>query len=280
MFQKARVTRINSEKHSVDVTLMDSQRPLAGVFVLSEMCSTNHGKNNLVDPTFQPLDPFEQKNTEIRDIYAIVAFAEEIPFVLGFIYPEITQMHFTEHNFSIDRHGSDFYHTLKGSADFEAFHPSGTYLRLAEDLEHQDLTHTDYDELFEIKDNLNRRPGFRMRIVNKPDENEEHATFATIQCDADGNIDIINRGYLHSVTDGDVDVTGMQTVTINAHGEMTINALSNLTVNTTGTTVVNSSGEVDVNSNAAVNITAPVTNVNSPALNVSGIVYAEDFVIP
>ena len=297
MFYVARVNRYHPEKHSCDVTIMESQRPLAGVYILSgSMNSTNHGYNNLVDPTPQPLDPFEQKNTEIRDTYAIVVFSKQVPLIIGFLYPEITQMHFERHNFKIDRHGSDHYITLNESADSETYHPSSSYVRFAENLDHEDLTHLDYDSSWEIKNNIEKAPGVRVHIAHRDPEHLDRPphVFATIQCDANGNIDVTNDGYLHAVTQGYIEIEGMSTVKVIAHGDMTLTTHANLTVNSTGDTTVNTGGDAKVTVDGDANMTvsgkttmksyggidldAPIINMETVDLSVSGVIYAADFV--
>ena len=296
MFYFARIDRIHPESGSCDVTLMGSLRPLAGVHILSSMNGTDFGYTNLVDPAYQPDNIYEQGNTGIRDCYGIVVFLDDkTPVIIGFNYPEISQMLFERHNFKIDRHGSDHYETLNGNADSEEYHPSSSYIRFAENLDHEDLTHLDYDKLWEITRNLEKAPGIRLRIAHRDPKHLDRPphVYATIQCDANGNIDITNDGYLHSVTQGYIEIEGMSTVKVIAHKDMELTTHAKLTINSDNDTVVNvggdakitTSGKTTVTTGDALDVTASsikmdadVIIMNTVDLNVSGVVYATDFI--
>ena len=255
MFYLARVTRIHPERHSVDVTIMSTQRPLAGVYVLStDINGTDHGYNNLVEPTFQPLNVFDQKNTEKRDIYAVVIFSQETPLVIGFLYPEVTQMHFEAPNFKVDRHGSDTYETINGEADAELYHPSGSYVRFAQNLDHVDLTAKDYDKLWKIINNTEKIVGYKILIEHK---------------DGQGNVSL--DGYIQIAPD-----TGF--ITIWSKTEVDVIAPEIRLLGSTQVEVVSPDidldGPVDIDGDVVIHGNLTVTG----NIYCGGVVYAKAFV--
>ena len=255
MFYFARVTRIHPESHSCDVTLMATMRPLAGVHILSGMNGTDFGYNNRVDPAFQDLDIYKQKNTEVRDCYGIVVFLDDkTPVIIGFNYPEISQMLFDRHNFKIDRHGSDVYETINGEADAELYHPSGSYVRFAQTLDHEDLTHKDYDKLWEIDNNTDKVPGYKVIIKHRDKQG---------RTSVDGYIEIEpSTGYIKVWSKTEVDVTAP---VIKLTGATQVEVTS---------ADIDLDGPVDIEGN--VTIHGDLTVVGD--IHVVGIVYAADFI--
>ena len=82
-----------------------------------------------------------------RDILAIVAFISQVHICIGFLYPQITQMAFpnteAHRDRMIERTASDLYRTTTGGAEFEQYHPGDAWFRMAEAIEHEDLTGAD-----------------------------------------------------------------------------------------------------------------------------------------
>lgn len=173
MIFAGKVVDIHPEHNSVDVVLALDNRRLPGVLVASWSMTGETGVVDLHVPDLTVPRTEEEKwkslNTEKRDIIAIVAWVDSVPVCLGFISPPACQLNFPKEigeELRIDRHASDWYNTINRNGDVEWYHPSGTYIRIAENLEHEDLTARDYDKRWKLKRNLQRRPGFRFRVAN------------------------------------------------------------------------------------------------------------------
>jgi hypothetical protein len=173
MIHLGKVVDIHPEHNSVDVIITTDGRRLPGIPVTSWSMT---GETGVVDLTVPDLTTSRSEpakwfslNTEKRDILAVVAFADDTPVCLGFVCPPACQLNFPKEigeELRIDRHASDWYQTINRDGDVELHHPSGTFIRVAEDLDHVDLTAKDYDKLWKLKRNLQRRPGFRFRVAN------------------------------------------------------------------------------------------------------------------
>jgi hypothetical protein len=182
MPQFANVLDIHPDSVSVDVELHNG-RKCYGVTVLSLSASRNSGQ---VD-----LPSMDDKN----EVLAIVDFFDgEIPFVTGFMFPQINRCSFKE-NRAVNRHHSGFYSTIDATGNAETYHPSGAYVRIAESTEHEDLTRTDVDEKW--TDDKNADKDVKITIGFKG--NEAHLILAK-----DGTIKI--KGDVSVL--GDVDITG------------------------------------------------------------------------
>lgn len=149
------VIAIHPDSHSVDVELPDGRQFFA-VPVLSQSASANSGSHNL---------PSLDDNNIV--VAVIDYFDGEIPFVNGFVYPQVAQNLFSA-NRALNRHHSGAYTSINDTGEMEVFHPSGAYLRLAESDKHEDLTGKDYDGKFKNTKNTDRTLCFTIGFVGNP----------------------------------------------------------------------------------------------------------------
>jgi hypothetical protein len=219
MFKVARVVATHPESHAVDVVVMDDNRRLSGVQVLAGMAGGNVGLSDLPEPTVtDPQRPFESSNTNERDIYAVVAFVGAIPLVVGFLYPQVAECLFASKNFRVNRHASDVYYTIDGAGNIELAHPSGTYIRIGETLDHVDLTGQDYDQKWKTAKNTDKLPGLRVQVANSggvkttftidKDGNVAMTTAGTLSMSSAGNMTLHSDGDMAISATGDINVTG------------------------------------------------------------------------
>ena len=151
---KGIVVGVNAYDHSVDLVLSDGRR-LAGVQVLTPNGSTRSGLFDM--PATPPkADKWDVTTMTGQDQIAIVDWVGNIPVVVGFLYPQVSQMTFDDPALRVDRHQSDVYTSVDGAGNFELSHPSGAYLRLAETPDHVDLTGQNTDKNFAQDRNTGR----------------------------------------------------------------------------------------------------------------------------
>ena len=160
----ARVTRVHPKAHAVDLVMLDGglqRHPM--VKVLCDMAGAAFGRFDLPEPG-DPGEPYGITETD-RDVYAAVGtLGGRLPVVVGFVPPEVCQLMFDEKNRRVDRHASDVYFTITDSGDSEFYHPSGTYLRIAESADHEDLTGKDFDKQWKIERNTARAPHVKLVV--------------------------------------------------------------------------------------------------------------------
>jgi hypothetical protein len=218
MFKVVRVVAVHPESHAVDVVVMDDGRRLAGVQVLSGLAGGNVGLSDLPEPSVtDPQKPFESANTGERDVYALLTFVgRDMPVIVGFLYPQVAQCLFARKNFRVDRHASDVYSTIDEAGNIEIAHPSGTFIRIAENLAHEDLTGQDYDGQWKTTKNAARLPGLRVQIANSG------GVKATLSIDAAGNVSLTNAGTTTISSGGDMSLSSGGAMSLSATGDVTV----------------------------------------------------------
>lgn len=192
------------EKNTADVLDLSTgaRMPRVGIMCGSPV-STNSGSIATPEPTKGDSDysPFETKD---RDIYAGLAYFGNVPMIIGFMYPQVCQMFFADLARTFSRHASDVYSTTDKDGNVEVYHPSGTFMRIAVDPEHEDLTGKDIDGKWKIAKNTDKAVHVRLVVANGG------ATKADVHIDPSGNIKVEHQGNLTMTTAGSatVDVSG------------------------------------------------------------------------
>lgn len=274
----AKVWDVHPEHNAVDVTMLHDRRRLVGVPVISMSASGNTGVIDLPIPTLTTggEEKWESQNTKDRDIVAIIGFSEGTPICFGFIYPPVSQMNFEgeiAQERRIQRHASDVYETIDKDGNCEFYHPSGTFLRFAEDPEHFDLSGKDYDKKWNIKKNKDKKPYIRLevhaagekkaRITVSPKGEVEVLCDDQVAVNTQKGVDVIAQEDVTVDTQADVKVTAQGDVSVDAGGEVSITAGSGVTI-TAG-------GEITV-AGSTVNVMAAAVNVTAPLIDLIGIV--------
>jgi len=119
--------------------------------------------------------------------------SQQLPFVLGFWFPQVGQLQFKD-NRRIDRHHSDVYTTIDKDGNVELYHPSGVMIAINDTQTHKDLSGQDYDEKWALT------------------KNTEQEVFITL----------MNNGTKIVVGDQDITITGAITV----DGDVIANGIS------------------------------------------------------
>lgn len=221
-----RVAAIHPEDYSVDLVMTDDGSRLAGVQVLTPHASTNSGSNCLPQPSTPASgNVWDLTETTDRDVLAGVAFFGQYPVVLGFRYPQVCQMLFKDLQRAINRHPSDFYTSIDAQGNFEAYHPSGTYLRIGASSAHEDLTGKDFDGLWKITKNTTSAPHVHLTVANAG------SSVASFDIDPSGNVTAQNNGNLSATVGGNVTASVTGTLTATVGGAVTLNASAGTTIN-------------------------------------------------
>lgn len=219
-----RVAAIHPEDYALDLVMTDNGEQISGVQVLSPWASTSSGKAMLIEPSKASNgNAWDLTQTKPTDVLAGVAYFGTMPVVIGFRYPQICQMLFRDLQRMIDRHPSDFYTSIDSQANFEAYHPSGTYFRVGSSPAHEDLTGKDVDGNWKIAKNTASAPWVNLTVANAG------SVVANIQVDPQGNINVQANGNLTG------DITGNVSATIG--GSVTANVTGNVDVTSPKTTI-------------------------------------------
>lgn len=167
MMRLGKVVAVHPEDHSCDVIMLDDASRYAGVQVMAGMAGLDCGISALVEPELADAkDKWSLKDTGSRDVLAVVGMLRQQPIILGFLHQQVTQMLFARKNFHVRRHPSDVYATTDDEGNLEVAHPSGTFVRIAVNPEHEDLTGKDFDKRWKIKRNKAKAVSVRIEVQN------------------------------------------------------------------------------------------------------------------
>ena len=204
----AKVTGVAPGGYSVDLLFLDDGSRVPSVQVVSPSAATDAGYNSLIAPD-TGADQWSAADSNTRDLTAVVGFMQGFPVVLGFLFPQVCQMLFDRQNFEVKRHPSDVYTTIDDDGNVEVFHPSGTYLRIGETPDHEDLTGQDIDGLWKISKNTEKAVHVNLTVKSAG------TTKATVSIDPSGNISAMASGNINLTAAGDI--------VLNAGGNVDIN---------------------------------------------------------
>ncbi len=201
MFRQGIVVDTHPEDHSVDLVMMDDGSRLIGVQVTSQNGSTRSGSVDMPSVP-EKKDKWDITQRSEQDQIALVGFVRGYPVVFGYLFPQVSQMTFADKKRRMDRHQSDVYTTVDGDGNMEIHHPSGAYIRIAENPDHEDLENKNYDESFKLDRNKSKRVSMRLAMGDK----------ASITISPDGDITIGGKSVNISSATGDVTVNGISLV--------------------------------------------------------------------
>lgn len=202
-----RVVAVHPEDNSVDLVMIANNARMMTVQVMSGAASGSTGLANLTEPLpANAADKWDRSIPTARDVIAVVGYIGRHPVVVGFLFPQVSQVLFARKNFRVERHASDVYSTLADDGSFEWSHPSGSYLRVAEDPEHEDLTGKDFDAKWATTRNTASAPWLSIMVKSGGVEQ------ARVRIDPAGNVTVTHAGNLAAQTGG----TAALTVTGNA----------------------------------------------------------------
>lgn len=214
-----RVAAVHPEDHSVDLVMTDDGTQLVGVQVMSVNGSTKTGLADLPVPAMPASgNVWDLTQQTDQDVLAVVAKVGNRTYVRGFLLPQINQMTFATPGRRIDRHGSDVYEMIEPNGDYEHYHPSGTYVRIAASPAHQDLTGQDYDGLWKIGNNTSAAVHYHITVANAG------AQVADIDIDPSGNVAVQCNGNVAATIGGDLTATVTGATSITSTGDATLKA--------------------------------------------------------
>lgn len=151
--------------HSVDVVLSDGRR-LAGVQVLTPNGSARSGTFDMpAMPEREGDAKWDVSQPHGQDQIALVEFVGEAPVVVGFLYPQVSQMTFDDPKLRVSRHQSDVMTSIDGDGNIQLDHPSGTYIRIGEAPDRVDMAGKNTDGSLASDRNTGRKVNIRIGLA-------------------------------------------------------------------------------------------------------------------
>jgi phage baseplate assembly protein gpV len=261
-----RVVASNPQDNSVDLVMTDNGMRMPGVQVMAGTASTNTGAHDLPDPSTPASgDPWSLTEKTDRDMIAVCGALGGQLIVLGFLFPQICQMLFEDHNRRVNRHASDVYSTIDGKGNMELAHPSGFYMRVGTSPAHENLTGKDVDGKWKITKNTAQNVHFHLQMGgNKMSLNV--APNGDIDIDTLGKVVVNVSGTADITVDGNTSLTTPQ-LTVDSPqstftGKVTVQGLLTYTAGMSGSGS-NPSGK-------AATIDGPMNFINSHGITTDG----------
>lgn len=159
------VVSTNAGDQSYDVLMLDTGAQLVGIQMISMDATYRTGTFDVLDIPVKA-DKWDvtagDSNTYTR---AIIGYSSGLPFIHGFLPPQINQMSFDDKRMRINRHTSDVISTIDGDGNIELAHPSGAYIRIGETPDHVDLTRANADASLVVDRNTRRKVHLRVALV-------------------------------------------------------------------------------------------------------------------
>lgn len=195
--KKGIVVATHPGDHSVDVVLSDGRR-LAGVQVLTPNGSARSGTFDMpAMPEREGDAKWDVSKPHGQDQIALVEFIGEAPVVVGFLYPQVSQMTFDDPKMRVTRHQSDVMQIIDGDGNIDLIHPSGFAVRIGETPDHAAPAGKNTDKTLAVDRNTGRKPYMRITMAGgtaqltiAPDGAVTLTTKAGIDFDAEGDINI------------------------------------------------------------------------------------------
>jgi hypothetical protein len=159
--KKGIVVATHPSDHSVDLVLADGRR-MVGVQVATPNGSTRSGTFDM-PAVPEKADKWDITKLTGQDQIALVDFVGDIPVVVGFLFPQISQMTFDDPKMRVTRHQSDVMSMVDGDGNMQVTHPSGAYVRMGETADAVNLGSKNTDASLAADRNTGRK--LFMRVV-------------------------------------------------------------------------------------------------------------------
>jgi hypothetical protein len=159
------VVATHPEDHSVDLVLSDGRR-LSGVQVMSPNGSARSGTVDMPAVPPKSGDKWDISQPNGQDQIAIVEFVGTVPVVVGFLFPQVSQMTFADPKLKVTRHQSDVVQIIDGDGNIDLLHPSGFSIRIGESPEHAQPAGKNFDKNLAVDRNTGRKPYIRLTMAD------------------------------------------------------------------------------------------------------------------
>ncbi len=203
MLRKGIVVETHPEDYSVDLVMADDGSRMVGVQVLTSNSSTRTGTVDMpkIKPTGNKWDVTKRTG---QDMEALVATYDGHPVVVGFIYPQVSQMTFRDNKFRLFRHQSDVIEMIDGDGNIDLRHPSGMAIRIGQTPDHYDPKLKNEDKTLVVDRNTEKKPYIRITMADvmaqltiAPDGQVTLTTEAGIDVTAKKDINIHSDTHIH-----------------------------------------------------------------------------------
>jgi len=293
-----KVIGVDQGQKTVDVSMMDGSGTYYKVTVLAPAASTASGISHLPQMHLPDPDRDEPAAFSKRDIYAIIGFVDGVgtmPVVLGFKYPELNQMSFSNkagfENQQLERHEGDQYQRIIGdtvdelggedkASEVETRYPDNSYFKAYKSGGTKKLTNISQDN-----DDADVQP-FKVKKEEKKGFYFQHSSGTRILIDPDGQIKMSHHtGTWLSISPNDANISAesvdLETIDSQANPPSAANSApvkvhlehssgSTITINTDGKIEISGVKGIDVKAVGAItNTSFSSVSIKAPTINLN-----------
>ncbi len=182
--RKGIVVAVHPEDHSVDLVLADSFARLSGVQVCAGSASSRSGGIDLPDVGVRA-DKWDITRPTGEEVQALVDYVGRVPVVVGFIYPQISQMTHRDAKLRYSRHTSDVQTYTDGDGNMGLLHPSGAHIVIGTDPTPKDFSGQNADKSLAIDRNTSSNVLVKIELAGK-------AVVLTLKPDGEMSVECAN----------------------------------------------------------------------------------------
>lgn len=164
MLSKAIVVEVHPDDHSVDLVMLSTRARYTGIQVASSNGSSRSGTIDLPEVP-QRKDKWDISTDPSNQVIALVAEVGYTPVVMGFIYPQTSQMTHDDGRLKYNRHTSDVQTYTDGDGNMGILHPSGAFITLAESPDPRDFSGKNVDKNLAIDRNTGKKVHLRVALA-------------------------------------------------------------------------------------------------------------------
>lgn len=243
--RKGIVVAVHHEDHSVDLVMADDGARLIGVPVLAGPgASARTGRVDLPDVPEKP-NKWDITKRDGQDMEVLVDTMGRYPVVMGFLYPQISQMLPKKAGTRIDRHRSDVVQVLDAEGNMQLSWPDGLYIRIGDQPDSVPVANANSDSNAAIDRNTGSRK--------------------TIRIETGGNtfqLTITPDGQVTMLMDQDLTVHTKANAAVTIDGDATLQVGGNVSATVGGT--------LDAEAGGAATVKAPSVKLDTPETTLTG----------
>lgn len=203
MLRKAIVVETHPGDHSVDLVMIYNRSRHVGVQVATNTASSRSGTIDMPDVPARA-DKWDISSNPSNQIIALVDQVGPTPVVMGFIYPQISQMTHADGKLKYSRHTSDVQTYTDGNGNMGILHPSGAHIVLGEAPDPKDFAGGNVDKSLAIDRNTDKKVYLRVALAGN---------VAVLTMDPKGNCTLALESDL-TVTCKNASIDAAETITL------------------------------------------------------------------
>lgn len=162
--RKGIVVGVHPEDHSVDLIMVDNYARVVGAQIATNSASSRSGNIDLPDVSLRK-NKWDITEKTGQEVFALVDWVNRVPVVMGFIYPQISQMTHGDGKLKYNRHTSDVQSYTDGDGNMGLLHPSGAHITIGTKPDPKDFSGGNFDKNLKVDRNTGNKVYLRVALA-------------------------------------------------------------------------------------------------------------------